>query len=398
MSDTLSRLHSSPMSQSGVPLAQIVESKDFINKYIEEFPKEWREGAEISYQELVAHMTDFILKNPQVKSCIKMKRLTSLMKNVTENQYPHIVKCINELKERPDGNQKITKLKDEEIEVAFIEPKEDEVLIRVEPINKEDDKDDVKLVGPQSFQTLSIPYLIRIQRESPKMRKIIQHLTFTPKEKQNPKISKHFKVLGQLLVCKKHIKSPWVADNLRIYLNCPQGLTVMAFMHLLYAHLGHANLLHLYNCSFKTFNSTSIAKAVVKSCTACSVYDSDQGNPVVPAGKIFRAKQAALQGYCDVVDFDSASLQAPGSLKSQYFKHLLGIMDSYSNFTVLQPIRDLTVNTIIRAFRQHFYTYPMFERVRCEINFKSIFKFLTFIMVYPHRCILTTLHISPVKS
>lgn len=214
------------MSQSGVPLDQIVENKETIQKYMSDFPKEWLDGAEFSYEQLVNHITESIISDPKIANALKEKRLQNLMKNITEDHYPNIIKCINELKQKPDNTQKVTKIKNDDLgEVAFVEPKNDEVMVHMEPISKDDDNEP-KLTAPYTIKALNLAYISRLQRENPKTRRIIDHLTQCPKEKQDSKLKKNFKLLNFLLVTRKSPKLPWEPSNIRIYLSCAQNLMV----------------------------------------------------------------------------------------------------------------------------------------------------------------------------
>ena len=362
VSDTLSRVHNLPMTRTGVPFEEKMESKEFLEEYAKKMPKEWLEGRIFYYEELVKHVTREILKDEKINDTLKQKRLKGLIQNVTENHYPHIVKCLDEVKGKPDHSQKVRVMKNDDINVKITEPIAEEVMIMVEEINA----NEPKLTPPSTIRALNIDYIIRLQKESKQTRRVIQHLLLCPKDKVDPKIKKNFRLLdSMLLITRKHNKYPWSGDNIRIFLGQALALYVLGYMHLVYGHIGQAHLLHLFTNSFKCSFSSKLARAVIKGCFACSMYDADAGPPKCVPGRLARAPAPGVQAYVDIVKLD------PGMVDKRPFSDLLAILDSYSNYISVIPIRDHTIPTIMRAFKTHMYTFPAPQRIHMD-NEKSL--------------------------
>ena len=90
-------------------------------------------------------------------------------------------------------------------------------------------------------------------------------------------------------------------------------------MHLVYGHIGRAKLLKLFTNSFKCSYSSKLARAVLKGCFACNMYDADAGPPKSLPGRLARAPAPGVQAYVDIVKLD------PGMVDKKPFSDLLAI-------------------------------------------------------------------------
>ena len=103
--------------------------------------------------------------------------------------------------------------------------------------------------------------------------KVIQHLLTIPKSKQDKKWNNLFKVLaGQLLICRKNPKLPWLYSNVRIYLPLYSALYVLAYTHMCFGHIGSVKLNAIFSGSFNCYRKTALARYITSCCHECFLY------------------------------------------------------------------------------------------------------------------------------
>ena len=347
ISDQLSRLLGEPISFTGLPIGQMKDAKEFFENYKEKIPSEWKNGAEFSYQDMISHLTSEILKDPKISENVRQKRFNSLLQNIDEQFHPPILQIVKNGRDTNVLNSKTMKGKD--IEVSVLECKGPERYVDI----KSNQTSSNKLSPPRAVKALNIAHIVRMQREDPQCANVIYHLLTVPFEKQDKKWRKHFRVLdSNLLVTRKSFKKPWDdVANLRIYLPIPAAMYVMSYMHLVSAHIGQNFLAQMFSATYRCFQMTKLVKICLKSCSHCQIYEH-KGFKYVRPGRLPRATRPAERCYMDILKIP------PGKLDNKTYTYVLGLLDDFSGFLTLIPLKNQQTESILTELGKHWSTHP----------------------------------------
>ena len=380
ISDQLSRLHGEPITFTGLPLSQTKDAEDFFKNFKERIPKQWIDGAHFSYQDMINHLTSEILKDPKISENVRQKRFQNLLQNVEEKWHPPILKFVKE--GRDTDILKTTVLKGDDIEVSLLECKGP---YRYVDIKSAQHKKESKLAPPRSIKALNLAHIVRMQREDEQCAKVINHLLTVPVNKQDNKWKKKFKLLdSNLLVTRKNPKGLWDEKNIRIYLPITAALYVLAYMHLVSAHLGQNYLAQMFSATYRCFNLSKMVRIIVKSCTHCQVYEH-KGFKYTKPGRLPRATMPSERAYMDILKIP------PGKFQNKTYSYVLGILDDFSGFLNLIPLKDQTTNTVLAELGKLWASGPAPSVIITDnaSNFKSL-KFKEPLLNYGVKKVLTT--------
>ena len=365
ISDQLSRLHEEPTSYTGLPIGQMKDAQELFKEFKNRIPPEWISGAEFSYSDMIKHLTSEILKDPKISENVRQKRFSNLLRQIDEKWHPPILQFVKNDGIKPNTDVLQTKtLKGKDIEVSVIECKTDR-FVQIYPVNA---KQDTKLSPPRSIRALNLSHIIRLQRENKQCNRVINHLLTVPEGKQDTKWKKHFKLLdSNLLVTRKSAKKPWDVENLRIYLPITGALYVLAYMHLVSAHIGQNYLAQMFSATYRCFNLTKMVKIISKSCSHCMIYEHKNIKYTSP-GRLPRASRPSERVYMDILQIP------PGKLSNTTYKYVLGILDDFSGFLNLIPLKDQTTNTVLKELSKLWSTLPTPNVVITDnaSNFKTL--------------------------
>ena len=319
ISDQLSRLHEEPVTFTGLPMNQTKDAEEFFKDFKDKIPSDWVKGAEFSYKDMISHLTSEILKDSKISENVRQKRFQNLLQNIDEKWHPPILQFV---KDGKDTNVlKKTVLKGEGIEVSLLECRGPE---RYVDIRSAQTKKETNLSPPRSIKALNLAHIVRMQRENQQCSRVINHLLTVPAKDQDKRWRKQFRLLdSNLLVTRKYSKGKWDEKNIRIYLPIPAALYVLAYMHLVSAHLGQNYLAQMFSATYRCFNLSKMVRIVVKSCTHCQVYEH-KGFKYVKPGRLPRASRPSERCYIDILKIP------PGKLNKKTYQYVLGILDDFS--------------------------------------------------------------------
>ena len=347
MSDSLSRLHGEPISASGLPINQTKDAEQFFKDYKKKIPEKWLKGAIFSYQDMLEHLTSEILKDPKISENVRQKRFKNLMQQIDEKWHPPILEIVKDGKDTSTYETKPLNGKD--VNVSVLQCKAPEQFVDIQSAQPETSK---KLSPPRTIKTLTIAHISKLQHEDEQCAKVIHHLMTVPFENQDKKFKKRFRLCNSnLLITRKNPKRPWDEMNVRIYLPIPAAMYVLAYMHLVSAHLGQNYLAQYFAATYRCFNMTKLVRIVVKSCSHCSIYEH-KGVKYVKPGRLPRASRPSERCYMDILQIP------PGKLHNKTFKYILGLIDDFSGFLTLIPLKDQTTKTVLHELGKLWSTVP----------------------------------------
>ena len=347
MSDSLSRLHGEPISATGLPINQTKDAEQFFKEYKSKIPDKWLKGAVFSYQDMLEHLTSEILKDPKISENVRQKRFKNLMQQIDEKWHPPILEIVRDGKETSTYETKPLKGKD--VNVSVLQCKAPEQFVDIQSVQPDQSK---KLSPPRTIKTLTIAHISKLQHEDEQCAKVINHLLTIPFENQDKKFKKRFRLVNSnLLITRKNPKKPWDEMNVRIYLPIPAAMYVLAYMHLVSAHLGQNYLAQYFASTYRCFNMTKLVRIVVKSCSHCSIYEH-KGIKYVKPGRLPRATRPSERCYMDILQIP------PGKLHNKTFKYVLGLIDDFSGFLTLIPLKDQTTKTVLHELGKLWSTVP----------------------------------------
>ena len=386
ISDQLSRLHEEPVSFTGLPIRQMRDSEKIFQEFEKKIPKKWISGAEFNYQDMINHLTSEILKDPKISENVRQKRFSHLLQQIDEKWHPPILQFVKQGTGKDTEVIQTKTLKaDDDLEVSLIQCKGDRYVDLKVNIMATNVGQNTKLTPPRSIKALNVSHLVRMQREDEQCNKVIQHLLTVPREKQDPKFKKQFRLLdSNLLVTRKSAKQPWTESNLRIYLPISAAFYVLAYLHLVSAHIGQNYLAQMFSATYKCFNLTKMVKIIGKTCSHCQIYEHKNMKFTKP-GRLPRASRPSERVYMDILTIP------PGKLQNKTYKHILGILDDFSGFLNLIPLKDQTTNTVLKELSKLWSTLPTPSVVITDnaSNFKT-FKFREPLMNMGVQKVLTT--------
>merc|ERR1712012_748510 len=89
---TLSRIYEQPVTETGLPVAHKADMHEFLEKYKNTIPQEWKEGAIFTYQDMIDHLTEVVMNDPTISKTLKSKRLNGLLEQLQPQYMPESIK------------------------------------------------------------------------------------------------------------------------------------------------------------------------------------------------------------------------------------------------------------------------------------------------------------------
>ena len=363
LQDTLSRIYEQPVTETGLPVAHKADLHEFLEKYKNTIPQEWREGAIFTYQDMIDHLTEVVMNDPTISKTLKSKRLNGLLEQLQPQYMPESIKFAKEKIDSPVyKSHKVSDVltpSDPEIKAFIAEYKQES--IRVPNFYNMQTEG---YAPPRKIKTLSIAQIIKLQDDDLQCRKAKMYILVTPEHKQDGRIRNHFRVLnGNLLVTRRKNKLPWSeVENLRVYLPPVAAVTVITTLHLIYGHAGKNHLEYYFSASFKCSNRRELVYAVIEGCNPCRLYKWNALKQA-PPGRFSIPERPAERYHADIVELPA------GPINNTTYKYFLGIIDAYSSLFLIYPIKNQTSKVILTAFEHIFSLYPP-PRVLCLDNAK----------------------------
>ena len=364
LQDTLSRIYEQPVTETGLPVAHKADMHEFLEKYKNTIPQEWKEGAIFTYQDMIDHLTEVVMNDPTISKTLKSKRLNGLLEQLQPQYMPESIKFAKEKIDSPV--YKSHKVSD------VLTPSEPEIKAFIAEYRQESIKVPAKFCNvqtegyapPRKIKTLSIAQIIKLQDDDLQCRKAKMYILTTPEHKQDGRIRNRFRVLnGNLLVTRRKHKLPWSeVENLRVYLPPVAALTVITTLHLIYGHPGKNHLEYYFSASFKCSSRRELVYAVIEGCNPCRLYKWNALKQA-PPGRFSIPEGPAERYHADIVELPA------GPINNTTYKYFLGIIDAYSSLFLIYPIRNQTSRVILTAFEHIFSLYPP-PRVLCLDNAK----------------------------
>ena len=358
ISDTLSRIYDCPIKMTGAHFESEDAAKEFFKKYELSVPQTWKEGSEITYSELIAHFHDQIIKDKSLSKALREKRIAGLESQLTEPYLTELKLLKTTAEKSGEAKSRAVKLaplhqEEKSLEVHFIEKLAFYATEIATPNN-------VPITPPRALSGITLESVIKWQAADEFCSNVMWQLRTKKAEEISKSVKNKFRLLDfNILVTRKSLKQPFSAENIRIYLGPKASLQVLVYYHLTLGHASVNPLVTAFSATFKTEGIYNLAKIARAACHACTIYH--------PYNKKFRSKARFPRAkYPGEVYFIDVLQLKPGFLDGEKVEQVLGIIDSFSSYAILIPMKDTTTNSIIKALSNLFAKIPVPKIIKLD--------------------------------
>ena len=352
LADFLSRMYGTPYRASGMAWGDKEEmeawykSRDFTPR------QSWCEPDNyISQNDLFEWFRERIMADQDMSDTLRQKRLRTLNEKFDR-------KCNFTPFTDPEAKTNVYQnavdiSSDDGIRQRVIETERQAEVCRnltMHAMEINDPEIDVRTLDPPLSLSPINTYLIRkLQENSTECQEIKRALTTLDPADVPKSISTRYKMFGcDIIMVKKKAKLPFSdTTNLKIFLDSPSIMYVMATLHLIYAHCGLNSLISAFSSSFAGRNIVNHARAITYGCNFCARHTLRRERLHFPGRLPFEDKPGKRY-YADFLHLK------PGEVLNKKTLYVLGVIDAHSNMVACMPVSKLKDKHVIGAFKQLF--------------------------------------------